>query len=187
MQRLDAPGPDLVHVDIERRLIELDDVDAVGFERAGLGIEQVGEGERHLHPVAVVPVGDGVDDGHRPGHGDLELALGVGAGVPRLRSVHAALELERAGDGRHHRLVAVVADAHLDLVGEVDAVDEFQEAVHEMLARLLAVGDDVDAGVLLQLHRQQGGVELAAARSAPASRHCGHSLSGSASQDGFGS
>ena len=75
--------------------------------------------------------------------------------------MHAALELERAGDGRHHRLVAVVADAHLDLAGEIDAVDEFQKAVDEMLARLLAVGDDVDAGVLLQLDREQRGVELA--------------------------
>jgi hypothetical protein len=106
-------------------------------------------------------IGDGVDDRHRPGHGDLQLALGVGAGVPRFGAVDPALELERAGDGRHHRLVAVVADAHLDLVAEIDAVDEFQKAVDEVLARLLAVGDHVDAGVLLPLHRKQRGVELA--------------------------
>ena len=56
------------------------------------------------------------------------------------------LQAQRADHRRHHRLVAVVADAHLDLVREIDAVDEFEEAVHEMLARLLAVGDDVDAG-----------------------------------------
>ncbi len=46
-------------------------------------------------------------------------------------------------------------------MGEVDAVDELEKAVDEMLARLLAVGDDVDAGVLLQFHREQRGVELA--------------------------
>ena len=62
---------------------------------------------------------------------------------------------------RHHGFVAVGADAHLDLVGEVDAVDEFQKAVHEMLARHFAVADDVEAGVLLQFDRQQRGVELA--------------------------
>ena len=164
MARCSASMPqvgDLVHVDVERRLVELDHVDAVGFERARLRVEQIGEGERHLHPVAVVLVGDGVDDRHRAGHGDLELALGVRAREARLGAVHAAPELERAGDGRHHRLVAIVADAHLDLVGEVDAVDEFEKAVHEMLARLLAVGDDVDAGVLLQLQREQRRVELA--------------------------
>ena len=162
MQRLDAPGRGLFHVDVERRLIELDHIDAVGFERAGLGVEQVGEGERHLDAVAVVLVGDGVDDGHRPGHRDLEFLRGMGAGMTRLAAMDAAPELERAGDGRHHRLVAIVADAHFDLVGEVDAVDEFQEAMNEMLARLLAVGDDVDAGVLLEFDREQRGVELAA-------------------------
>ena len=64
---------------------------------------------------------------------------------PRLGRVHAALQAQRPDDLRHHRLVAVVADAHLDLVLEVDAVDRFEEAVDEVLARLLAVGDDVDA------------------------------------------
>jgi hypothetical protein len=46
-------------------------------------------------------------------------------------------------------------------VRKVDAVDEFQKAMDEMLARLLAVADNVDAGVFLQLERQQGRVEFA--------------------------
>ena len=78
------------------------------------------------------------------------MVIGPGMVIFSLRAVWARakrasvpctrpLSLQRAGDGRHHRLVAVVADAHLDLVREVDAVDEFEEAVDEMLARLLAV------------------------------------------------
>jgi len=63
---------------------------------------------------------------------------------------------------RHHRLIAIFPDAHLDFVGEVDAVDLLQEAMNEMLAGLLAFGDDVDAGIFLQLHRQHGGVALGA-------------------------
>ena len=47
---------------------------------------------------------------------------------------------------------------------EIDAVDAFEKAVHEMLPRLLAVADDVDAGVLLELQREQRGVALALAR-----------------------
>jgi hypothetical protein len=47
-------------------------------------------------------------------------------------------------------------------VGEIDALDLFQKAMNEMLARLLALGDDVDAGILLQLQRQQRGVALGA-------------------------
>ena len=83
------------------------------------------------------------------------------AGGLRFHRMHAALELQFAGDGRDHRLVAIVADAHLDLVREIDAFDIFQKAVHEMLPRLLAVADNVDAGVFLDFHREQGRVALA--------------------------
>jgi len=43
------------------------------------------------------------------------------------------------------------ADTDLDLAREVDALDVFEEAVHEVLARLLAVRDDIHTGVLLRL------------------------------------
>ena len=74
--------------------------------------------------------------------------------------MHTALQPQLADDLRHHGFVAVGADPHLDLVGEVDAVDELEKAVHEVLARHLAVGDDVDAGVLLLLQRKQCRVRL---------------------------
>ncbi len=74
--------------------------------------------------------------------------------------MHASAQPKLAGHRRHHRFVALVADAHLDLAGEIDALDLFQEAVDEMLARLLAIADDVDAGVLLLLDGEQGGVAL---------------------------
>ena len=140
-------------------------------------LSRSGERHRHLDAVAVMGVGDGVDDGHRPRQRELELALGMGARELRLARMHASLEAQRAGDRRHHRLVAVGADADLDLAREVDAVDEFEKAVHEMLARLLAVGDDVDAAILLQLEREQGGValgvvELARRRAATAPTAC---------------
>ena len=66
-------------------------------------------------------------------------------------------------------------------------VDPFEKAVHEMLPGLLAVGDDVDAGGLLGLQRDQRGVALAFAqvrrrRAATAPR----ASRGSASQEGFG-
>ena len=111
----------------------------------------------------------------------------MGAREPRLAAVHAALEPQLADHLRHHRLVAVGADSDLDLVREIDAVDEFEEAVDEMLARLLAVGDDVDAAILLQLEREQRGVALGRRRArrrraatAPTAWF------GSASQAGFG-
>jgi hypothetical protein len=125
-------------------------------------VEQLGKGERHFDAVAVILVGDGIDDGHRAGQGEFELMRGVGAGDAGLVGMDAALQPQRRHYLRHHRLVAVFADSHLDLVGEVDAFDLLQKAVDEMLPRLFAFGDDVDAGILLQLHRQHGGVALGA-------------------------
>jgi GNAT superfamily N-acetyltransferase len=107
-----------------------------------------------------VAVRDGVDDGHRPRHRDLQLLLGMRTGKPRFGRVHAALQFQLADDLRHHRFVAVGADTHLDLVSKIDAVNELEKAVHEMLARHLAVGHDIDAGVLLDFERQQRGVGL---------------------------
>ena len=65
------------------------------------------------------------------------------------------------GDGRHLGLVAVGANADHGLARKIDAVEIGKEAVHEMRARLLAVADDVDAGILLELHGEHRRVELA--------------------------
>ena len=130
-------------------------------KRARFLVQAIGEGQSHLHAVAVMAVGDGVGDGHRAGQGEFQLAPGMRTCGLRLHRVHAALQLQGSGHHRHHRLVAVVANSHLDLVRKVDAVDPFQKSMNEMLTRLLAVADDVDAAILLQLHRKDGGVALA--------------------------
>jgi tryptophanyl-tRNA synthetase len=95
----------------------------------------------------------------------------MGAGENRLGLVDASLQLQWRGHHRHHRVVAIVADSHLHLAAEVDALDELEKAVDEVLARLLAVGDDVDPGILLLLQPQQRGVAFGAlelgARAAP--------------------
>src|SRR5271169_1753662 len=82
------------------------------------------------------------------------------AGDCRLEAMDASLPPQRPGDGRHLRLVSVVANAHRDAAGEIDAFDVFEKPVHEMLPRLLAIGHDVDPGVLLQLHHQYRRVAL---------------------------
>src|SRR6476646_3113501 len=89
----------------------------------------------------------------------------------RFRRMHAVFQAHFADDLRHHRFVAVRANAHLDLVGEIYALDLLEKTVHEMLAPHLAVGNDVDAGIRLLLQRKQrrvgfGGGKLVA-RGAP--------------------
>ncbi len=164
MQGVDPPDRHFVHEDIEGRLVELDDVHAVGLQRAGLLVQQARECHRHLGLVAVVAVGHGVDDRHRAGQRDLQLALGVGAGQARFGLMHPAPEPQFAHHLRHHGIVAVVADAHLHLVLEVDSFDRFEKTVHEVLSRLFAIADDRKAGVLLELEPQQRGVGLGIAQ-----------------------
>src|ERR1044071_2104828 len=43
VQRVDAPLLDLPQIDVERRLVELNDIHAVGLERTRLGVEEIGE------------------------------------------------------------------------------------------------------------------------------------------------
>jgi hypothetical protein len=45
--------------------------------------------------------------------------------------------------------------------GEIHAINAFEKTVHKMLPRLLAVADDVDAAILLELQREEGRVALA--------------------------
>ncbi|MGY4429082.1 hypothetical protein ACVWWO_001559 [Bradyrhizobium sp. F1.13.1] len=48
------------------------------------------------------------------------------------------------------------------LLGEVDALDLLQETVDEMLPGLLALGDDVDPGILLDLDGKHRRIALGA-------------------------
>ncbi len=156
----DTPFRHLVHEDIERRLVELDHVDAVGGERARLLVQQAGERHRKLDLVAVMAVGDRIKNGHRTRQREFQPAFGVGAGEPGLGRMHATFELHRSYHGRYHGFVAVLTDAHFDPPSEVDAVDLFEKSVDEMLTRLLAVGHDVDARVLLLFQHEQSGIAL---------------------------
>ena len=164
LQRLHAPLGGVLHVHVEGGFIELDDVHAVGLQGQRLLVEQLGEDEGHLDLVAIEAIGDRVDNRHRPGQRELELALRVRPRELRLEGMDPALEFQRRDHLRHHRVVAVVADAHLHLVLEIDAFDLLQEPVHEMLARLLAITDDVQARVFLGLDPQQGGIGLGLAQ-----------------------
>jgi hypothetical protein len=48
VQRRNPPIRDLPGIDVEGGLVELDDVDAIGLERARLSVQQLGERHRHL-------------------------------------------------------------------------------------------------------------------------------------------
>lgn len=109
LQSLDAPIVDLVHVDVEGGLIELDEIDAVGLQGLGFRVQEIGEGKGHLHPIAIIAIGDGVDDGHRAGQGEFQLLLRVRPRHARFEGMDAVLELQRRDHLRHHRLIAILS------------------------------------------------------------------------------
>src|SRR5204863_87076 len=81
----------------------------------------------------------------------------LGADERRVVHVDRMTPRHRPHHDRHRGVVAV-ADPDGALALEVDAVQPFDERGDEMTPRLLAVGHDVDAGVLLVEQRQADGV-----------------------------
>ena len=160
LQRLHTPIGRVVHVDVESRLVKLDDVHAVGLQRQRFLVQQLGKGHGHLDLVAIKAVGHGVHNGHGARQGKFEFFLRVGAGQLGFEGVHTAFQAQRRDDLRHLRVVAVVADAHGDLVHKVNALDLLDKAVHKVLAGLFAITDDVKARVFLGLDPQQRGIGL---------------------------
>ena len=71
-------------------------------------------------------------------------------------------------------------------VGEVDAVEPLDERGHEVAPGLLAVGDDIDAGVLLVEEREPDGIPLALRERLAFELPRRPELFGSASQAGLG-
>jgi hypothetical protein len=112
-----------------------------------LVVQDVGECPSQLLAATVVGVVERIDHGHRPGQCVLCLALGCAAQEPCVLGEHRVPSHDRADDDGHFSVVAT-ADAHGLLALEIDAV-RLSISVDEMAARLLAVGDDVDAGALL--------------------------------------
>ena len=133
MERLDPPRQDVVHVDVERGLVELQDVQAARHELARLLVDDPGEFHSQAAPIAIVLVGERVDDRHRTGYRELERLRRVGTRERDLVGVHGAPARERPGHRGHLGLVAVGADADRHAAGEVDAVDRLEKAVNEVL------------------------------------------------------
>jgi hypothetical protein len=135
--------------------------DAECFELSRFFVQRRGESVGEGGAIAIMLIRNGVGDGHRARQSELELVLRVGARGARFELVHGPLAADRASHGRDLGLVAVGADTDRLPTVEVDALEIAEKAMDEMDARLLAVADDVDAGVLLALHREDGRVDLA--------------------------
>ena len=131
-------------------------------EDAGIDIVTEGEQARQHFVHGFMEKIEGIDFAHK-----VEMGIRKDRYKAMVPQVVAPLRLK----GRVHADEARVARGHtarklkFTLPGPmtiIDTVDLFQKAVDEMLAGLLALGDDIDPGILLQLHGQHGGVALGA-------------------------
>ena len=81
--------------------------------------------------------------------------------------MRASLQAERSDDHGHLGLVAIVADTLVTLCSKSMPGDGFEKAMHEVLVRLLAVGDDVDPGIFLFFQPKQRGIALGSVEISP--------------------
>ena len=149
VQRLDPPVPGLVHIDVKGGLVELDDINSVGGEAKRLLVQQRGESEDELDPIAIKIIRDGVGDRHRARQCEFEATACMLARIAGLRGMSAPAQRQLGSDGRHHRLIAILADAHFARRVEIDAVHRLEKAVDEGCRYCSPSVSDVDAAILL--------------------------------------
>src|SRR5262249_1087307 len=145
LERADAPGAYLVEVDVEARLVELDDARSRRGERLRLGVEPAGEAHGQTLLVGAIElVEGGVDHGHGAGGGPLHGRAGVGAGEGEGVGHDWPLPGHLAHDARHRLLrhVAAAADAlAAELLG-VRPREPVEESPDVVSPALLAIAHD---------------------------------------------
>jgi oxamate amidohydrolase len=160
VQGLEAPGGHVVHVDVEGRLIELNDVHSGRREIARLLVEGARERHGQGRPIPIMLVSQRVHDRHGAGKRELQAPIRVSAGPPHLVQMHGTAPTDRTRHRGHFGPVTVGADPDRDAPVEIDPFDVFQEPVNEVLPRLFPVRDDIDAGRLLLLEGNQHSIAL---------------------------
>src|SRR5262249_36404313 len=144
-----------------RRLVELEHVAAGGLEVAQLGIDRGGDDHRKLGPVLVGLVERAIDPGHRPGKRHLHRAVGVRLGEAEVVDGCRTAASDLASDAWHHaRLMAAAIHVLLRLVDEVDTVPRPRHVEDEAFAALLAIGQEIEADLLLLAQRYDRGIVL---------------------------
>lgn len=101
-----------------------------------------------------------IDHRHGTRQGPFDRLLGLLAQELGVFDEHGLAARHGAHDRRHAGIVAV-ADPDRLAVLEINAFQVLDKRRHEMLTRLFAIADDIDAGVLLFLQRQTQRILLA--------------------------
>ena len=160
IERLEAELPRLLGPRLHVRLVDLDDVRAGGEQIADLGIER----DRVIHGRQLAAAAVVVDlrllrHRERPGHGHLHRLRRVPAQEIEVAHADRVTAADRADDPRHRRRMAAAVERRARIV-EIDAFERRREQVRIAFAADFAVGDDVEAGLLLRADRDDRRVVL---------------------------
>jgi hypothetical protein len=161
VERARPIGEDLVVIAGHRRLIELQHIAAGGLQVEKLGIDGGRDIHRELGLVGIGFVQRAVDDRHRPRDRDLHRPVRVRLGKGELAHAGGATATDLADDARDEARASSVAIGFLlALVLEINALPGRRGVIDEAFAPLLAVGQDVEANLLLIAQRDQRGIVL---------------------------
>jgi hypothetical protein len=165
VQRGDPPIRHLLQVDVERRSVELDNIDVNLDQIAGPPLSTMGKGHGEGCLLGVMCIGDRVDDGHWSGQCEFEPA---------------------SGHGRHFCLLTIVAGAQGHSPGEIHTLNLFEKPVDEVLPRLLAICHDVNPAIFPALSAPAKSLPLASKGCVPSNGQDTHNVRGLANEPGFG-
>jgi hypothetical protein len=142
-----------------RRLVDLQHRAAGGLQVAQLGIERRRDVEREFLLVVVKFVGGAVDHRHRPRHRHLQRPRRVRFGKAQIVDRGRRAPHDPAGNARHQPIGGSVAVDFLDrrALG-IDAVPAAGDMKDESRAPHLAVGEKIEAKLLLLADDQRHGV-----------------------------
>ena len=154
VQHRDPVGTRLLWPGLQIGLVELDDI-RPGLEQ----VDRLRVAERGGLPVRVVIVLGLLRHGERARHGDLDGPVGVRAEESQVVYLDRVPAPDRPGDPRHRVGVPAAVKRGARVV-DVHAVQRGREPVGVALPAHLAVGDDVQARVLLRPDGQQRRVLL---------------------------
>ncbi|MNM27860.1 hypothetical protein D3C81_383590 [compost metagenome] len=153
LQRGHAPVVHFVEEDIERGFVKLDDVNTGSLQLPGFLVEDLGKLPGQFFTAFIVAVVQRIDHGHGPWQRPFDGLLGQLTQELGIFNENRFLTGNSTDNGGDARVIAITNPDRFPLL-EINAAQVLDEGRDEVLTGLLAITDDIDAGVLLLLQGQ---------------------------------
>ncbi len=166
LEGFDAVVPHLIKKDIERRFVELNDIDAGCRDLARFRVQNPGERSGEFWTAVVIIIVEGIHHGHGAGQSEFRLPLGLRTQETSVFDIDRFLAFYRPGNNRYLGVVPV-ANTHGAGLLEIYPGKALNKGGDKMPAGLFAVTHDVDPGHFLVAQYQADSVFLAFLQKCP--------------------